>query len=43
MYLFLHPVIIHNFFFRYIMGEEGYCLTSIETAIGYLVSQGMAE
>ncbi|CAG2252841.1 unnamed protein product [Mytilus edulis] len=26
----------------YIMGEEGYCLTSIQTAVGYLVSQGMA-
>ncbi|VDI20175.1 Hypothetical predicted protein [Mytilus galloprovincialis] len=25
----------------YIMGEEGYCLTSIQTAVGYLVSQGM--
>jgi len=28
-------------FCRYMFGEEGYCLTSIHTAVNYLVSEGL--
>ena len=27
--------------YRYMYGEEGYCLTSFQTAINYLISEGM--
>ena len=29
------------YFFSYMYGEEGYCLTSFQTAINYLISEGM--